>query len=175
LKSVSDSGSRSALPSQARRLILAERLHKIGVTRDKASGLIEAYPEEQIRRQVLFMPYRAGIKYPGAFMVKAVAEDLPAPSDEYETSQAIKRGAEVWQQAVFSRKMALYVDEMRPYVERFANENPGKIEAAKEKWVQDNIDDAKRRSLTFRPERHENEWQYLLAVKIRKKLMSIEA
>lgn len=160
--------------AEARRTILAERLHRIGVLPEKAKAMIESYEEGRIRNQVLFMPHRDGIRSPGALMVKAVADNFPPPSTDFDFRRTLDFEIGQWQASVRKRQIELFVAAMKPHADRFRSENAERVHTGRRKWIEKRTAEAKRSSLTFRPERNELDFELQLALNVHRSVMEVD-
>ncbi len=77
-----------------RAVILASELLQLGVSRLGVTELLTHYPEEQIERQLLYLPFRKA-KRPGALIVEAIRHDYTPPKEFFyaknETSDSEKQ------------------------------------------------------------------------------------
>ncbi len=75
-----DGGPRAGAAAPRPDGALKERLLAVGLLPDQAERLLTHFPEERIARQLAWLP-RRGARNPAAFLLKAVANDWPAPKE----------------------------------------------------------------------------------------------
>jgi plasmid replication initiation protein len=78
---------------------LQERLQNAGVSRHIASQLLKEHPEEEVERQLAYLPFQGEIRNRGAFLRKAVEEGYGPPPAYERQQEELAKIAERGQQA----------------------------------------------------------------------------